>query len=141
MIRGNEAPRAGHVFHDHGWIPRQMFVHMPGDRPTVDVKAAPGAEADHDPHGFVFIERLLGAGRHGDTNDKTDTQQNRQELHTSSFPARICFGKTIKQFVSILTIRVPQKLRGEPFQVRPISLCLVGHHPLRSKVGIPTVRA
>jgi hypothetical protein len=34
-----------------------------------------------------------------------------------------------KEFISILTIRVPQKPRGEPFQARPISLCLVGHHP------------
>jgi hypothetical protein len=41
----------------------------------------------------------------------------------------------IKEFVSILTIRVPQKRRAEPFQARPISLCLVGHHPVRSKVG------
>jgi len=47
----------------------------------------------------------------------------------------------LKEFVNILTIRVPQKPRGEPFQARSISLCLVGHHPVRSTVGDSTVRA
>ena len=59
MIGGNEAPRAGHVFHDHGRIPRQMFVDVPRDRSAVDIEAAAGAEADHYTHGLVFIERLL----------------------------------------------------------------------------------
>jgi hypothetical protein len=40
-----------------------------------------------------------------------------------------------KELVSILTICVSQKPRGEPFQARPMSLCLVGHHPIRSEVG------
>ena len=48
---------------------------------------------------------------------------------------------TKEEFISILTIRVPQKPRGEPFQARPMSLCLVGHHPIRSNSMIPIVRA
>ena len=46
----------------------------------------------------------------------------------------------IEGFVSIVTIRVPQKQPGEPFPALPISLCLVGHY-VRSSSGIPTFRA
>jgi hypothetical protein len=41
----------------------------------------------------------------------------------------------IKEFVRIRKTRVHQKPGGELFQARPISLCLVGHHPLLSKLG------
>jgi hypothetical protein len=39
-------------------------------------------------------------------------------------------GSIVKEFITIWTILVTQRRRGEPFQARAMGLCLVGHLPV-----------
>jgi hypothetical protein len=53
---GYPCRRTGHVLDDKDRMAGNMFAHMPGHRPGVDIEAAAGRAADNDANSFAFVE-------------------------------------------------------------------------------------
>src|SRR6266705_2678975 len=89
VIRGDQAPRAGHVFYDDGRITRDIFPHVSGDGSSVGIESAPGGKADHDSNHLAAIEFVARRGRwcgQRRANSDNDSENRKQSfVHGSNF--------------------------------------------------------
>src|SRR5258705_412544 len=65
MIRGDQAARARHIFHDDTGIARNVSAQVARNGAGVSIKAAAGGKADDDANVFAFVEIIRGGALSG----------------------------------------------------------------------------
>src|SRR5919109_4868944 len=89
MIRGDQTPRAGHVFHHDGRIARNIFPHVSGDGSGVGIESTAGGESNDDANDLAAIEffacpeskRSDGQGN----SDEESESRKESSVHISPF--------------------------------------------------------
>src|SRR5688572_5987870 len=80
MISPDYRSRSGHVLHDEGWLPWNMFAHVSRQQPRVQIVDASGANTGHDRNRFALVEWALRF----QLRSPDDKEQTKYFLHANA---------------------------------------------------------